>query len=47
MPQEGGKGAEVGVLQLRALFVIAMFILMPDSSYVYLADGERVEMPMI
>ncbi len=35
------------LLQLRALFVIAMFILMPDSSDVYLADGERVEMPMI
>jgi hypothetical protein len=35
------------LLQLRALFVIALFILMPDSSDVYLADGERVEMPMI
>ncbi|KAK4233080.1 hypothetical protein C8A03DRAFT_39236 [Achaetomium macrosporum] len=35
------------LLQLRALFVIALFILMPDSSDVYLTDGERVEMPMI
>lgn len=35
------------LLQLRALFVIALFMLMPDSSDVYLADGERVEMPMI
>ena len=47
MPQEGGKGAEVGVLQLRALFVIAMFILMTDWSDVHLADGERFGMPMI
>jgi hypothetical protein len=35
------------LLQLRALFVIALFLLMPDSSDVYLANGERVEMPMI
>jgi hypothetical protein len=35
------------LLQLRSLFVIALFMLMPDSSDVYLADGERVEMPMI
>ncbi|KAL2264055.1 hypothetical protein VTK26DRAFT_2841 [Humicola hyalothermophila] len=35
------------LLQLRALFVIALFLLMPDSSDVYLADGERVEMPMV
>lgn len=35
------------LLQLRALFVIALFLLSPDSSDVYLADGERVEMPMV
>ncbi|KAK4150014.1 hypothetical protein C8A00DRAFT_37391 [Chaetomidium leptoderma] len=35
------------LLQLRALFVIALFLLMPDSSDVYLTDGERVEMPMV
>ena len=35
------------LLQLRALFVIALFLLMPDSSDVYLANGERVKMPMI
>ena len=35
------------LLELRALFVLAFFLLGPDSSDVYVAQGSDVEMPMI
>lgn len=36
-----------GLLQLRVLFVLALLMLIPDSSDVYLAEKYKVEMPMI
>jgi hypothetical protein len=35
------------LLQLRALFVMALFMVMPDSSDVWMADRYTVQMPMI
>jgi hypothetical protein len=35
------------LLKIRALFVVALFMLGPDSSDVYLAENSDIEMPMI